>query len=113
MVVHEKCLGYAFSFVIAGTDSDRVDVSPIGFRLWVNERITIDFARACQQDASTAALGDAQHIDGPQHGGLNRLDGVELVVTWRGGAGHVVDLIDLQKDGQGHIVSDQLKVGSV
>src|SRR5690606_41894051 len=32
MVIHKKCLGTAFAFIIARTNTNRVDVAPITFR---------------------------------------------------------------------------------
>ena len=47
------------------------------------------------------------------HRRLHGLDGVVLVVDGRGGAGHVVDLVDLNEELLGDVVPDDLKVGLV
>ena len=45
MVVEEERLGASFPLVVAGADSDGVDVAPILLRLGVNLGIAVDFAR--------------------------------------------------------------------
>ena len=72
--------------------------------------IAVDFAGRGLQHLRPAALGHAQHVDRPHHRGLHRLDGIVLVVARRGGAGQVVDLVDLQQDRQRHVVANQLEV---
>ena len=44
VVVKEQRLGTAFTFVLAGTDTYRIDVAPITLRLRMNMRIAIDLA---------------------------------------------------------------------
>ncbi len=50
-------------------------------------------------------------MDRTHHRGLDRLDRVVLIVRRRGGAGEVVDLIDLEFERLGHIVADQFEIG--
>ena len=110
MVVHEERFGRPFAFVVAGTDSDRIDAPAIRFHLRMHLRVTINLARACLQNASAAAFGDAEHVDRSQHTRLHRFDRVVLVVSRRSGARHVVDLIDFEKDRQRDVVTNQFKI---
>src|SRR5690606_5590395 len=45
MVIHKKCLGTPFAFIIARTNPDRVDVAPVTLFLWVDRRSSIYFTR--------------------------------------------------------------------
>ena len=47
---------------------------------------------------------------GESHRGLHGLDGVVLVVHGRGGARHVVDLVDLDEELLRHVAPDDLEV---
>lgn len=80
------------------------------------------------EEASLSALGQAEHVQGSHEGGLNRLDGVVLVMRGGGGARKMVDLYqsqsEMRRDESGckltvalnherlnDIVSNELKVG--
>jgi hypothetical protein len=67
------------------------------------------------QDLGLHPLGQAQHVDGAVDAGLGRLHGVELVMHRAGRAGQVVDLVDLDIERHGHVVTQQLeaRVGQV
>src|SRR5262249_56521216 len=52
-----------------------------------------------------------QHIYGAVHARLRRLHGIVLVVDRGGGTGEIVDLIDLEIERKGDVVSDQLERG--
>ena len=112
-VVHEKSFGAAFAFVVARTDADGIDVAPIVFFLRMNQRIAVDFRSGGLENAGLGASGKTEHSDCAHHRGLHRLDGIVLVVNGRGGAGEIVDLVDLEFDGVDDVVSHQLKVGIV
>ena len=55
------------------------------------------------------ALREAEHVDGAVHAGLGRLHGIVLVVNGGGGAREIVDLIDLDIEREGHVVTHQLE----
>ena len=55
------------------------------------------------------ALGQAEHVERAVDRRLERFDGVVLVVDGRGGAGQVVDLIDLRVVGRGDVVAHGLE----
>ena len=72
-------------------------------------RIAIDLAGRGLQHPRLEPLGEAEHVDGAHDAGLGRVHGVVLIVDRRGGAGEVVDLVDLDKERQRHIVADELE----
>ena len=41
VVIKEKTLGAAFALIVAGTNADGVDVSPVGFFLWALQRFAV------------------------------------------------------------------------
>ena len=47
MVVHTECFAYSFTFIVTRTNAYRIDIPPVCFGLWVNQRITIYFACGC------------------------------------------------------------------
>ena len=47
------------------------------------------------------------------HAGLGRLHGIVLVVDRRGGAGKIVDLVDIDVERKRHVVAHQLEVRMV
>ena len=73
-------------------------------------RVAVDFAGRGLQDLGPAAFGHAQHVDRAQHRGLHGLDGVVLVMAGRGRTGQIVDLVNLQPDGQCDVVADQFEI---
>ena len=111
MVIEKERLRAAFAFVVAGADTDGVDAAFIGLRLGVDFRIPVDLGSGGLEDAGFDSLGQSETVDGSHHGRFGRLDGIELVVGWGGGAGKVVDLVDLKLEGVDHIMANQLKVG--
>ena len=62
------------------------------------------------KDLRLHALGEAEHVDRTDDARLRRLDRIELVVDGRGRAGEIVDLVDLDLKGEGHIVAHQLEI---
>ena len=110
VIIHEQRLGDALTLVVTSSRTNRIDVATIGFRLRVNFWIAVNFRRTRQQDSGTAALGHSQHVDRSQYAGLDRLDWIELVMTWGSGASHMIDLVDFQENRQGHVVSDQFEI---
>ena len=95
VIVEEQRLGAALAFIIAGARADRVDVAPVVFGLRMNIGIAVDLRRRRLENLALQPLGEAQHVDGAMHAGLGRLHRIVLIVDGRGGAGEIVDLVDL------------------
>ena len=111
VVVEEERLGAALAFVVAGAAANGVDVAPVVLGLRMHGRVAIDFRGGGLEDAGADALGQAEAVDGPHDGGLQRLDRVVLIVGRRGGAGEVVNLVHLGLERLDHIVPDQFETG--
>jgi len=109
VVGEEEGFSAAFAFVVAGSVAYRIDVAPVGFRLGVDVRVAIDLGGRGLEDRDAQAFGQAQHVDGPVHAGLDGLHRVVLVVDGGGWAGQVVDFVDLDVEREGHIVADELE----
>ena len=111
MVIEEQGLGTTFALVITRTDSDRIDVAPVGLGLRMQFGIAIDLGGGGLENPRTSALGKPETMNRSHHRGLDGLDRVVLVVRRRGRAGEVVDLIDFELERLGHIMADQFEVG--
>ena len=72
-------------------------------------RVAIDLRRGGLEYFRLYPLGEPQHIDGAVNRGLCRLDRVELIVNWRGRAGEVKNLIDLNIQRETDIVPKDLE----
>ena len=109
VVVHHQSFGHALSFVVTAPGADGVDIPPVVFGLRIDLGVAVDLGCGGQEDAGFDALGHAQHIQSPHDidfGGFYR---VELKMDGRSRAGHVIDLIDFEEDGQDNIVPDKFK----
>jgi hypothetical protein len=71
--------------------------------------VAVDFGGGGLEDAGTGALGEAEAVHGAEEGGFGGFDGVELVVRGGGGAGEVVDLVDLELEGVADVVADEFE----
>ena len=109
-VIKKQGLGAALAFVVAGTDTDRVHVAPVAFRLRMHCRIAVDLAGRRLQDTRAGALGQAQHVDRAVHAGLGGLHRVALVVDRRCRTGQVVDPVHFHVQRKGHIVAHQFEI---
>lgn len=78
----------------------------------MNEWIAVDLAGARQEDSCATSFCHAEHVDRTHDRRFDRFDGVELIVSGRGWAGHVIDLVDFEEDRQGYVVPDQFKIWS-
>ncbi|KAM0954390.1 hypothetical protein DsansV1_C01g0010531 [Dioscorea sansibarensis] len=74
------------------------------------ERITIDFAGACEKETGAHTLSESEHVQSSNHVRYDRLDGIELVMNRRSRASEVIDLIDLEKQWLDNVMADQLEV---
>lgn len=106
MIIHEQCLGRAFAFVVASPRSQCVYIAMIALRLRMNFGVTVNLGSTGLQDLCTAAFGHSQHVDRTNHTGLDRFDGIELIVSWRGRASQVVNFIDFQMNWAYDIMPD-------
>lgn len=111
MIVKEERLGRTLPLIIAGAQSNGIHVPPIGFGLRVNIGITINLRGGGLEDACLDPLGKAKAVDGTDHGGLHRLDGIILVVGWRSRAGKVIDTIDLKLEWVDDVVANEFEAG--
>jgi hypothetical protein len=109
VIVEEKRFCTALSFVVARTNTDGVDVSPIVFRLRIYFRISVNLARRSLKNSSTEALSQPEHIDGAvnaRFGGLNR---GALVEHRRSGAGPIKDPVGFDVKRQRNVMPDHLE----
>jgi hypothetical protein len=111
MIVKEERLSRTLPLIIARAQSNGIHVTPTGFGLRVNIRITINLRGGGLEDACLDPLGKAKAVDGTDHGGLHRLDGIILVVGWRSRAGKVIDTIDLKLERVDDVVANEFEAG--
>ena len=113
VIVEKEGFGTALAFVVAGADTDRVDVAPIVFPLRMDLRIAIDLACRSLEDTSTAAPRHSKRIDRTEDRSLNRRDGVVLIMNGACRAGEIVDPIDLKIDRLLDIMPNELEAGII
>ena len=109
VIVEEQGLGAALAFIIAGPGPDRVDIPPIVLGLGMDGRVAVDLRGGGLKDPALQPLGKAQHVDGAMHARFGRLHGVVLVVDRGGRAGEIIDLVHLEIERKGDIVTDELE----
>ena len=109
VVVEEQGLGAALALVVAGARAADADEAAIILRLRVHVRIAVDLAGGGLEDRDAEALGEPEHVDGPDHARLRGLHRVALIVDRGGGAGEIVDLVHLDIEREGHVVSHDLE----
>jgi hypothetical protein len=110
MVVKKEGLGTALAFVVAGSRSDGVHISPVRLRLRMDIGITIDLRGRGLEDFDFQSLSQSKHIHGTDDRGLGRLHRIKLVMDRRSWAGEVVDFVHLNIEWVGHIVAKEFKV---
>jgi hypothetical protein len=86
-------------------------MAPIGLWLRMNVGITVDLRGGSLKDTSLNPLGETKAVDGSDHGGLHRLDGIILVVRGRCGTRKVIDTVYLELEGINHIMANEFKAG--
>jgi hypothetical protein len=72
--------------------------------------VTINLTRRGLKYSASETLRQTEHVNRAMHRGLGRLHRIMLIVNWRRRAGQVVDLVDLNIEGKGHVVTDYLKI---
>jgi hypothetical protein len=75
--------------------------------------IAVDFACRRLENLRLESLAESEHVDRSVHAGLGRLHGIELVVNRRGRAGEVVDLVNLNIQWKGYVVTQQFEMRAV
>ena len=111
VVVEEQRLRQPLPLVVAGADADGIHRPPIAFRLGMHLGVPIDLRSAGLQDPRPRPLRQPQHVQGSQHRGLGRLDGIVLVMHGTRRTGKIVYLIHFQTNWLRHIVADELEIG--
>ena len=71
--------------------------------------IAVDLGGRGLKNLGAQPFGQPQHVDGAVHAGLGRLHRIVLIMDRRGGAGQIVDLIDLDIERKCHVVADQFE----
>lgn len=110
MVVEEQRLGASLALVVTRSRSPGIDVAPIGLRLGVDLRITINLTGGCLEYLRLDTFGQAQHVDGAMDTGLGSLYRVKLVMDGRCRTGQVVNLVHLHIEGIGNVMTHELEV---
>lgn len=84
VVIHAEALGTPLSFIVAGTDADRIDIAVIVFRLLMDKRIAVYLTGGGLHYRAAVCPGQLQHIQCSQHSGFSRIDSILLIMDWRG-----------------------------
>src|SRR5436190_13276465 len=113
MIIHHQRFGDALAFIVAAAKPDRVNVAEIVLRLWMDQRVAVNFACRSLQNTRLYAFCQPEHIDHTHYTGLNGFDWIVLVVNWRSGTGKIIDLIDLEHYRFGHVVTNQFEILTV
>src|SRR5262249_29178098 len=109
VIVSHQRLSQALAFVVTGTQTDRIDVTPVIFRLRVDQWIAVDFGSRGLKYAGAHPLCEAEHVDGAHDAGLDCLNRIVLVMNGRRGTREVIDLVHLEKYWFGHGVTQKLE----
>ena len=111
VIIHKQSFRATFALIVAGTETDRIDIAPIGFHLRMYGRVAIDLACRCLQDFRLDAFGQSQHIDGPHNRRLDRLDWIILIMNGGRGTSQVIDFVHLGEIRRRYIVAHQFEIG--
>ncbi len=113
MIIHEQRFGCPLAFVVTSSDADWVDAAAIRFRLRVDFGIAVNFAGGGLEDFRVAAFGYSERGHCAEHGRLESLNRVVLVMAGSRRTSQIVNLIDFEPDRPGDIVPDHLEVRHV
>ncbi len=72
--------------------------------------VAIDFGCRCLKDPDPESFSQAKHIDRAMRTRLDRLNGIVLIMNWRGGTGKIVNLVNLGIERKRHVVTYQLEI---
>ncbi len=109
VIIEEEGFCAAFTFVVTGTEADGIHIAPVGFGLGVYSGVAVNLGGGRLEDASFDAFCEAETVHGSDYGGLQGLDGVELVVRGRRRAREVIDAVHLELERIDDVVTDQFK----
>ncbi len=73
-------LGHSFALIVAGSRSDRIDMTPVGLLLRMDLRIAVHLRGRGEEHAGLGTLGESEHVEGAFRTSLNGLDGVVLEI---------------------------------
>ena len=107
-VIEKQSLSASFTFIVAGTDADRIDVTPIFLGLRMNIGVAVDLRCGRLQYLDLQPLGEPEHIDRADDARLRGLSRIVLVVHWRSWTGEVKDLVDLDIERKRHVMPHEL-----
>jgi len=110
MIIEEQGFGTSLPFVIAGTRSNTIDISPIGFRLRMDRRVSIDLGGRGLKDLGSQSFGQPEHIDGPMDVYFRGLNGVILIMNRRGRTGKIINFIHLDIEREGDVVTKEFEI---
>src|SRR5207244_5101305 len=72
-VIEKQSFGAPFSFIVTGSNPNRVYIAPITFLLRVHVGIAIDFTRGSLENGAKILSGKLQKMDRPEDTGFERL----------------------------------------
>ena len=78
-IIEKQGLCGAFSFIIARSRTDWIDVTKIGFRLGVNCWIPINLAGGCLENFCAHTLGKPKNVDSAVNARFDGLNRIELI----------------------------------
>ena len=94
VIGHRQRLGVALRLVVDTAGADRVDMAPVGLRLRMHLRITVDLARRGQQEARALELRQPERVMRPVRADLQGLQRQPQIVDRARRARQVIDEID-------------------
>ena len=110
VIIKKQGFCTTFPLIIAGTKTNRINISTVRFRLWMNFRISVHFGCRCLQNSCSHSLCQSQTVNCPHNRGLNCLDRIILIVNGRCRTGKVVDPVDFHLEWIHHIMSQHFKI---
>jgi len=109
VVLHAESFGDTLAFIVARSDADRVDISPVFLNLRVDLRISVHFRGGSDEESGLAALSKTEHVHSTEHVGLDSFDGVVLVEDGGGRARKVVHLVNFKLDRVNDVMANELE----
>ena len=93
IVLNEKSLGGSFSFIVARSDSNRVDMAPVVFALRTDFWVTVDFWSGSKEYSGFVLFGEIQDVDRALETSEKSFQWGILVMNGWGRAGQIIDLL--------------------
>jgi hypothetical protein len=109
VVIEKQGFGASLAFVVTGPVTNRVDSSPIRFRLRMLVWVAIDLAGRCLQYPDFQAFGQSEQINRTVNTGLRRLNRVILVMNGRCGAGEIVYFVNFNEQWKRNVMPEQFE----